>query len=147
MSAIVSAILAMIAWPLSFETEADLQQLRPSGLKVFERVQQRATDGQWALRVVFPGSDRDTWPGFWLDLSQQKITQKSVLVFHVINATGSPRVLSWRVDDADGRREFGSSSVPAAKQALMQIWLGGLRYQLNLERLTGVYIYVRIPRE
>lgn len=57
--ALVFGILAyaVVGWPLSFETEADLAALEPGGLKTFARVQEHASDGEWALQVVFPGSD------------------------------------------------------------------------------------------
>ena len=46
----------------SFETEKEASAWAASGTTT-QRVEEHATDGRFALRVVFPGSQRDTWPG------------------------------------------------------------------------------------
>ncbi len=145
-AAVLMAALWAAAWPISFETAADLQRLQDGGLKAFERVQAHATDGRWALRVVFPGSERDTWPGFWLFLEGENITDRTALAFDVYNPSASRTEVSWRIDDLDGRKVFGGQSLSPGKVTTAQIWFGALKYQLNLSRLRGVYIYARKPR-
>lgn len=147
--ALVFGVLAyaVTGWPLSFETEADLAALEPSGLKTFARVQEHASDGDWALQVVFPGSDRDTWPGFSVLPPDPDLSAGQSLVFDAYNPSEQTCSLSWRIDDLDQHSVFGGQGLPPRKTTRVEVWTKPLRYQLNLARMKRFYIYYRMPRE
>lgn len=152
MSATAGFLFSMVAysilgWPLSFETQDDLVALHPSGLSVFERVQKHATDGQWALRVVFPGSQKDTWPGFGVSPPSPDLSAGQSLIFDVYNPQEQACSLSWRIDDQDRHSVFGGTSIPPQKTKRVEIWVRPLRNQLNLQRMQQFYLYYRMPRE
>jgi len=146
--AVASAILVLGSrLPLSFESADDVAELRPSDvLEVFERVEQHASDGRWALRVVFPGSERDTWPGFFVPFPSPDLSAGPNLVFEVFNPGDREVRLSWRVDDLDGRRVFGGTEVKAGASATVEVPIGAMKYDLNLARLQAAYIYIGKPR-
>jgi hypothetical protein len=134
-------------WPLSFETDQDLRLLQPSGLAVFERVQQHASDGQWALHVVFPGAPQDTWPGFSVPPPQPDLSAGPVLRFEAYNPSDQPAPLACRVDDQEGKVYFESLSIPPRSRTTVEIWTKPLRGTLNLARLSRFYIYISRPRQ
>ena len=86
--ALIVATVLLAALPVaaqqmvnSFEDEADLQRASIPAAIAAERVQEHATDGEWALRPDIPGSEQDTWPGVlfpmeadeeWADLDGQE---------------------------------------------------------------------------
>lgn len=145
LAAVALALVGQL--PLSFEDPDDLSQLRRSdGLKIFQRVEEHAADGRWALRVVFAGSDRDTWPGFFVPFPQPDLSAGPDLVFEVFNASNQEVRLSWRVDDLDGRRVFGGMNTRPGAFTTVEIALSGMKYQLDLARLQTVYIYIGKPR-
>lgn len=147
MAAIASAIAAgVVGWPLSFEVAEDLKALKPSGLKAFERVRRNAADGEWALRVVFPGSDKDTWPGFWVTPPAPDLSGRKALIFHVYNPADKACRLSWRVDDKDGRHVFGAHAIPPRKPVRVAIWFSSMRYALNIQAISRIYLYYSKPR-
>jgi len=126
--------------PNSFETEDSLGLVQPSQVKA-ERVQEYASDGKWALRVLFPGSDKDTWPGISLSFDPP-ITDKQALQFDVYNPMDVPVALSWRID-VEGREEaiFGGATIQPHKTQAVEIWLAAAG------PIKRIFPYVRMPRE
>jgi hypothetical protein len=141
-----AAFLALFAaWagaqvPNSFETEDSLALVQPAQVKV-ERVQEHATDGQWALRVLFPGNEKDTWPGIGLAFDPP-ITDKQALQLDVYNPMEVPVSLSWRID-VQGREEaiFGGATIQPGKTQTVEIGVSGGG------PVTRIFPYVRMPRE
>lgn len=122
----------------SFETEAGMELFSPGGV-TFERVQQHASDGEWAVRVRFPGSEQDTWPGFSFR-PQVDLDKYQALAFDAYNPADEPVRLSWRLDLADGENQFGGTSI-APGASTIELWIAGLG---EIER---IYLYDRMPRE
>ncbi|MGC9317766.1 MAG: glycoside hydrolase domain-containing protein [Armatimonadota bacterium] len=121
----------------SFESEDWTERFQPGSVTA-ERVREHATDGEWALRVLFPGAEEDTWPGVSL-FPQVDTSQKQVLMFDVFNPAEEPVRLSWRLDLADESTQFGGTGVqPGA--STVELWVSGLG------PLTRIYLYIRMPR-
>ncbi|MBM3476116.1 MAG: hypothetical protein FJX75_22835 [Armatimonadetes bacterium] len=126
--------------PNSFETEDSLALVSPSGVTA-ERVQEHATDGKWALRVLFPGNEKDTWPGIGLTFDPP-ITGKQALQLDVYNPMDVPVSLSWRIDIV-GQAEgvFGGATIQPKKTEAVEIGLPATG------PVKHIYPYVRMPRE
>ncbi len=123
----------------SFETEADLQRASIPAAITAERVQEHATDGEWALRLDIPGSEQDTWPGVLFPIEADS-TQFTVFAFDAFNPQDDRLALSWRIDLKDGETQFGGAAVPANASQRVEIWTAGLG---PIERIL---IYRRMPR-
>ncbi len=130
----------------SFETPQSAALLRPGGVKV-QRVQQHATDGQWALRVVFPGSQRDTWPGLTFVPNPTDLAGRQMLAFDVYNPSDKTLYLSMRVDGANGRKIFLGQRLPAKKRTTFEVYVKDLGSRLGTTKIARFYPYVRMPRE
>lgn len=131
---------AVAAQPISsFETEDQMAQFSPGAVQM-ERVQEHATDGQWALKVFFPGSEKDSWPGitFRPDVDT---TQYQVLVFDAYNPGDEPVSLSWRIDLKSGDTQFGGENIPSKTPQRVEIWVTGM------SAIEKIYPYCRMPRK
>ncbi len=131
---------AVAAQPISsFETEEQMAPFSPGAVQM-ERVQEHATDGQWALKVFFPGSEKDTWPGitFRPDVDT---TQYQVLVFDAYNPGEEPVSLSWRIDLKNGETSFGGETIQPGTPHKVEIWLTGI------PAVEKIYPYCRMPRK
>lgn len=122
----------------SFESEDDLKLLGLTSVRA-ERVQEHASDGEWALKVTFPGSETDTWPGISYR-PDVDTTQFHALVFDVYNPSDEPVSLSSRIDPAEGTPIFGSRTIPPRVAHQAEIWVRGIG------PITQVYPYIRMPR-
>ena len=128
----------------SFETEKEASAWAASGTTT-QRVEEHATDGRFALRVVFPGSQRDTWPGVTFRLaSPQDWTPYAMLCMDVYNPGQNSLVLSLRVDDAAGKSAFATAAAKPGQQTLEFALDGGA---INLGAVARIYPYRRLPRE
>lgn len=131
----------------SFETEDD-QPLVAGGGAVIERVQERASHGQWSLRVDIKGSETDTWPGLYLPGGEEPDwSARETLELDIYLDGGQAVQLSTRTDDLDGHHLFGS--LPALKPGWnrgVSVNLKAMRPELNLARVKQLLLYVRMPR-
>ncbi len=130
----------------SFEDPADLQKFRASGVQM-ERVSEHASDGKWALKVTFPGAERDTWPGFHVPVGDGDFSDQIHLVFEAYNASGKRARLSWRVDDAAGKKVYGGASLAAGRMQTVLVPIYAYKYDLDVKRVARIYIYISRPRE
>lgn len=123
----------------SFEVPDDLKLFTPGGTQI-ERVQEHATDGAWSLKVFFPGSDKDTWPGVFfrppVDPSRQ-----SVLSFDVYNPESTAVTLSMRIDPVQGSPEFSGNSIPPRATKRVEFSIAGMG------AIKQFFPYLRIPRQ
>ena len=104
-----------------------------------------ATDGKKALRALFPGNEKDTWPGISFRPSPSVLLNTDLLRFDVHNPADKNLSLSWRIDGADGKKIFGGTSVkPGANTAA--IYLRALAEETPLEGIRQFYLYQRMPR-
>ncbi len=139
LAGVLTACASAAAEPItSFEDEASLERFTPGGVTM-ERVREHASDGEWSLRVDFPGSERDTWPGVSL-IADIDTTQYQVLSFDAFNPAPEPVALSWRIDLADGRNQFAGTSLRADDTTHVEVWISGLG---PIERIL---LYRRMPR-
>jgi len=122
----------------SFETEEDMQGFSPSGVEA-QRVQQYASDGDWALKVDFPGSAKDTWPGL-LFTPRLDSTKFRVLSFDVGNPSKQNLHLSWRIDLVEGDPIFSGEGVGAQTTKRLDIWIS------RMKRIKHILLYARMPR-
>ncbi len=129
----------------SFESDA-YPRVSPSGCKI-ERVRQHATDGEWALKVLFPGSTKDTWPGLSVCPAKGDLDHKRILVFDVYSPHDKPVSLSYRIDSADGRKTFGGQTLSPKSATRVEIWLSHLAGKVDVANIVRVFPYLRMPRE
>ncbi|MBN2309568.1 MAG: carbohydrate-binding family 9-like protein [Candidatus Hydrogenedentes bacterium] len=111
------------------------------------RVKAHAADGEWALEVRFPGSEKDTWPGLSVVASGRTFKDDEVLCFDVHNPQPEPVHLSYRVDDADGKNVFGGQVLPPDSTTRVEIWLSVLAANLDVARIARFFPYLRMPRK
>ncbi len=130
----------------SFERAADLRIIRPAGARV-ERVKKHATDGQFALRCLFPGSKVDTWPGLDWQPRGIDVSKYDMLSFDVFNPGPARVSLSWRVDDAAGHKVFGGAPLPPGKTSRVDISFRSLVGRLDVHRISRVYPYISRPHK
>ncbi len=123
----------------SFETEADLEGVQIPPSITAERVQTHATDGEWALRLDIPGSEKDTWPGMGVPVTVDS-TQYTVFAFDAFNPQDDNLSLNWRIDFQDETKEFGGTSLKAASNTRVEIWVAARG------PIKRVLLYRRMPR-
>lgn len=129
----------------SFETPEECALVKGAGART-EVVAEHATHGAKALQAVFPGSEQDSWPGVSFRPSPNLLLGKDQLVFDVYNPGTAPVQLSWRIDDANGKKVFGGAQLkPGA--TTVDIYLQALGDQLTLAQVTQFYLYLRMPRQ
>ena len=130
---------AVLAQPISsFETEDSLKLFGFGGVKA-ERVQEHASDGEWALKAFFPGNEKDTWPGIAWKPGEDTAKYHAV-VFDVYNPSDDAVALSWRIDVEGRDAIFGGRSLPPKKMQQVEIWVR------RMGPITNVYPYIRMPR-
>ncbi|MBN1347669.1 MAG: hypothetical protein JXQ73_33590 [Phycisphaerae bacterium] len=148
-----SAFLLLAAAPIALATQAiesfeneTFPAVIPTACKA-ERVRDHATDGQWALKVVFPGSDKDTWPGLSVAPPPGSLDPNGIFAFDIYNPHDEPVSLSYRIDDAGGKKTFGGQTLGEKTTTKVEIWLPHLADKLSPETITRFFPYIRIPRE
>jgi hypothetical protein len=148
---VVATIVALLATAAcgqtinSFETDEQVAAFAPSQATA-ERVAEHATEGQHSLRVVFHGSETDTWPGLVFVPPGADLTPYAILAFDVYNAEDAAIALSCRIDDAAGKNYFTGWNLPPNRTTTIELWTASLRYDLDLKRVTSIYPYLRMPR-
>jgi hypothetical protein len=130
----------------SFETEQERAQARPGNIRA-EVVNEHATDGEYALRCVFPGSEKDTWPGLVFAPGSDVLAGCEVLSFDVYNPQTKSVHLNYRIDDAAGNKEFGGTSLKPAAVTRVDLYLDALKDTIDINHIERVYPYIRMPRE
>ncbi|MBM4084985.1 MAG: hypothetical protein FJ272_09375, partial [Planctomycetes bacterium] len=130
----------------SFETAEESKPFAAVGGCKAERVQEHAAQGQWALKVLFPGSPKDTWPGLAYkpvgDLSKYEL-----LAFDVFNPSDEKVSLSIRIDPAEGEAVFSGYSLKPKGMTTCDIYLKGYADGTGAVRLKQILPYRRMPRE
>jgi len=129
----------------SFETEESLSAFKPANVTM-ERVQEHATEGKWSLKLLVPGSEKDTWPGISYVPANPDLSQHEVLAFDVFNPDEDGVSLSYRIDDGNGQSVFGGVGLAPQGNTTVEIWTSGLKSDLDLTNITKVYPYIRMPR-
>ena len=129
----------------SFETPEQCALVVAAGAKT-SVVEEHATDGRKALRAVFPGSQKDSWPGLSFRPPAAALLGKDMLCFDVHNPAGKEIHLSWRIDGAGGQKIFGGAKVKP-KGDTLSIYLQALGEQIPLDAIRQFYLYQRMPRE
>ncbi len=122
----------------SFEADDWTDAISAGNVQV-ERVREHASDGDWALRVDFPGNEADTWPGITWQ-ADRETTGHQALEFDVFNPGDDPVGLSWRIDLETGDPVFGGVTIQPGGPHAIEIWLVGL------SDVTKVFPYIRMPR-
>lgn len=128
----------------SFEAETS-SAVSASGCAA-TRIQEHATDGEWALQVVFAGRVDDTWPGLNLNLGRTNFTRQDILVADVFNLGPEPAPLSCRIDSSDGRSTFTGQTLPPGVSTKYELWFGAIADVVDIGNIKAVYPYVSRPR-
>ncbi len=130
----------------SLESEDGLKAFSAGAAKM-ERVRERATDGQWSLKVFFPGAEKDTWPGVFYVLPVQDVSKYDMLSFDVYNPAEKPLEFAVRVDDADKQSQFIMLKLKAKAVTTVDIWVKGLAPTVDPARIVRIYPYRSKPKE
>ena len=130
----------------SFETDQEAKVLMASGGTTATRVKEHATHGQYAIKCLFPGSEKDTWPGLVFDPKERDMSGRHILGVDVYNPGDGPVTLSWRVDGVNGRNMFMGQSIPAKRKFTAQVFINDLVSNLGTKEVKRFYPYVRMPR-
>ena len=150
LSLVLTLTLACVRTPAqlicSFESEDELKVVGPSG-PTAERVREHATHGEYSLKCLFKGSEKDTWPGLSWRPADPDLSKYAVLAFDVHNPGREGVGLSWRIDDGHGKNVFNGASLPGRKTTTVELFLRGLESQLDVAKLVQVYPYIRMPRK
>jgi len=147
LSAILLLSSTVLGQPISsFETEDESKVLRPSGGTKTTRVQEHATHEQYALKCVFPGNERDTWPGLAFEPQEVDLTKYHILGIDVYNPSDGPVALSWRIDGANGQNMFTGQSIPPKKTHTAQLFIKDLTTNLGTSQIKRFFPYIRMPR-
>jgi len=142
------AAMSVAAWSQtieSFESEAH-PAVVPAGCEA-ERVKEQATDGEWSLKVRFPGQEEDRWPGLGVVPPKCAFGNTEILAFDVYNPQDGPVHLSYRVDSADGRKAFGGKTLAGRSSGKVELWLSSLANDIDIGNVTQFFPYIRMPRE
>ena len=131
----------------SFESPEDLWALRPSGGVKATRVKEQASHGEYALKCLFPGSEKDTWPGLVFTPKQTDLAKYQVLAFDVYVPGDRAQHLSMRIDGANGKNTFGGKSLAPGKWTTYEVFIKGLASNIGTTKIKRFYPYVRMPRE
>ncbi len=86
-----------------------------------------------------PGARRITWPGVSF-AAETDTTQYTVLVFDAYNPQEGALPLNWRIDLADGGKQFGGTRLDAESSTPVEVWISALG------PIDRVLIYRRMPR-
>ena len=131
----------------NFEKEEDIKVWQIQGVKV-ERTTEFVPEGEYALKVFFPGSEIDTWPGFYkeLFLKESDWTNFEGLVFDVYNPMDEPVMIYLRIDDREGNKFFWSSTCIPKKITTINLETDVI-VDVNLKKLKGFLVYIRMPRK
>ena len=130
----------------SFESDAD-QPFAASGARL-RRVAEHATAGQSALEVVFPGSEKDSWPGIILRPGANRDwSQRDLLVFDAFLAGTEPVRLGVRLDSDGAEGAFDAIDLRPGLQRGVKVSLKGFSATANLKVVKQLLLYVGKPRQ
>jgi len=129
-----------------FERGEEVRALIPSLVKV-ERAKEHRSHGMWALKAFFPGSEKETWPGFWVEPSVKDWSGFYALQVDVYNPEPRRVRLSIRVDDEEGRVWFGGEWLSPRSRGTAQFAVGEMGVSVNARRIRRFYLYLSRPRE
>ena len=129
----------------SFETEADSQFVLKADA-IGTRTKEHATDGQWALRVQFKGSDKPSWPGLWLyPKTEPNWSARQLLVMDIFLETPDPVDLGAQLCALDR-----TDAITASLGKLRPGWNKGITLCLqdfgwDLRRVANLVLYLGSP--
>lgn len=111
-----------------------------------ELVKENATQGEYSAKVFFPGSQKDTWPGFTIKLNPEELKGNNVLSFTAWHTNGGKLGLAYRIDYTDNSSQFGNESAPSQNSNLINIFLFAKDSDGNPKTPKSLIIYRRMPR-
>ncbi len=147
---ILLACIACAQQPLvSFEDGENWQaHIRKGGSLDFKIVQENPNHGQNAARAFFPGSEIDTWPGFYVVVNQDNLADNNILAFNAWHEEPEDLLLSVRVDFKDGTRIFLSApTLPPRQKTKHKIYLPVKDLDGNKKTINTILVYRSKPRK
>ena len=131
----------------SFETEADNPFVLRDNISG-TRVQEHATDGQWALRVVAKGSEKPSWPALWLyPKTEPNWSARQLLVMDLFLETPEAAYFGAQLCALDRK-----DAVTVALGTLKPGWNKGITLCLqdfgwDLRRVANLALYLGSPKQ
>jgi len=131
----------------NFENEKEIELWRPQGAKA-EITKENVPEGKNALKVDFPGSEIDTWPGIYkeLFLKESDWTNFDAFAFDVYNPNEEDVFVYLRIDDRDGNKFFWNYACQKKKITNVVLEVDSIQH-INLKKVKGILVYLRMPRK
>ncbi|MBI4979840.1 MAG: hypothetical protein HZC28_20340 [Spirochaetes bacterium] len=139
---------APAAGPLtSFESESDNPFTAVGGATAI-RMTENASQGTASLKVVFPGSDKPTWPGLQLPGGDNPDwSQRKVLLADIFLASEDPASLATRLDTAGKGAAYGAQIKLRPgwnKSTPIEVTVGG---DADMTQVKTLLIYASKPQK
>ncbi len=132
----------------TFEDENSIKLWRPGGAKI-SRTEECASEGKASLKIDFPGSSSDTWPGvtkpLFFDKAEFNWTKYDFFAFDVYNPASSSVFIWLRLDDANGKSFFVSFECAAGVWTKVKLKTASIS-NIDPTKVEKVYFYMRMPR-
>ena len=133
--------------PASFETKQDNPFLAIGGATATLSDEQ-ASLGNQSLRVSVKGSTEDSWPGIQLRFDPPaNWTLLTAAQFDIYVPGDQPLDLSYRIDSAGGGKFFSGARLSPGWNKDLVYQTAAAKDEVDLTQVTGLLLYVRIPRE
>ena len=143
-----SALLAATVFGLDLTSFEDASWTkRITETRDFQVVQEHASHGKAAAKVLFKGSLKDTWPGFKVSLTEEEVKENNTLVFTAWHENAGRLDMSIRIDHFKGESTFSNFSVPPKSLVPIETPLYFRDSNGNANLPKAVFIYIRCPRK
>ncbi|MCM8828605.1 MAG: family 16 glycosylhydrolase [Candidatus Omnitrophica bacterium] len=129
----------------NFEKKEETKIWQMKGVKS-EITRENAPEGENGLKVFFPKSEANTWPGLYkeLFLNESDWTYFESFNFDVYNPHDEPVTVNLRIDDREGNKFFWSSTCLPKKTSTVTLETDIIT-GVDIKALKGILIYIRIP--
>jgi hypothetical protein len=131
----------------NFENEKEIELWKIQGVKT-EITKENVPEGKNALKVDFPGSEMDTWPGIYkeLFLKESDWTNFDAFTFDVYNPNEEDIPVYLRIDDREGNKFYWSYMCQKKKITNVVLEVDTIQ-NLNIKKVKGILVYLRMPRK
>ena len=110
-------------------------------------VQEHASQGKSAAKVLFRGSPKDSWPGFKVNLTEAEVKENNTLVFTAWQEDTGRLEMSIRIDYFTGEPTFSGFGVPPKSLVPIEIPLYFKNADGTANLPKAVFIYRRCPQK
>ncbi len=131
----------------SFEDANWTKRVTEAKTQDFTIVQEHASHGKSAAKVLFRGSLKDSWPGFKVVFTEDEIKENNTLLFTAWQEDSGRLEMSIRIDYYEGESTFSGFSISPKSLQNIEIPLYFKNADGNVKLPKAVFIYRRCPRK